>query len=236
MTKPQQWSLSMDMHDAENEIFNQWKTRYNKSIIPDGIVHEPTYKAAKLKILFLLKEVNDENGEEWDLRDFLFNGGRAATWTPAAIWLKGISNLPSKLPFEESRKINPSQRTELLHTIACMNLKKYGGGAKTQKKELRIVAKANQDLLNKQFELYSDLDYVICGGPDIKHLAKELIVPIRNAGPWQRMKETTVEYLEFAPHKYAIAFWHPQQRRYKSKEVYNWIVNTIAILETRKKN
>ena len=226
----------MNMHDAENKIFRQWKSRYNKSIIPDGIVHEPTYKAAKLKILFLLKEVNDENGGEWDLRKFLFNGGRAATWTPAAIWLKGFSSLPNKLQFEEARKITSSQRTELLRSIACMNLKKYGGGAITRKKELRTVARANEDLLNKQFELYGDLDYVICGGPDIKRLAKKLINPIRNAGPWQRMPETTVEYLEFAPHKFAIAFWHPQQRRYKSKEVYNWIVDTIAILETRKKN
>lgn len=78
-------------------------------------------------------------------------------------------------------------------------------------------------------------NYVICGGPDIKHLAKELIAPIRNAGPWQRMPETTVEYLEFAPHKYAIAFWHPPQHRYTRKQVYNWIVDTIAILEARKK-
>ena len=114
-----------------------------------------------------------------------------------------------------------------------MNLKKYGGGASTDKKELRAVATANEDLLNKQFELYSDLDYVICGGPDVKHLAKELLAPIRNAGPWQRMPETSVEYLEFAPQKYAIAFWHPQQRRFKHKEVYDRLVDTIDILHHR---
>lgn len=227
----------MGIHSAENSIFDQWQSRYNKPIIPDGIVHELSYKAAKIKILLLLKEVNDEDGEKWDLREFLYNGNgeRAATWTPAAVWLKGISSLPNKLPFEEAREILQPQRTELLRSIACMNLKKYGGGAKTKKKELQSIARANEDLLNEQFELYSDLDYVICGGPDIKHLAKELIAPIRNAGPWQRMPETTVEYLEFAPHKYAIAFWHPQQYRYKRKQVYNWIVDTIAVLETRKK-
>jgi hypothetical protein len=228
----------MDIHSAENSIFYQWQSRYDKSIIPDGIIHEPSYKAAKIKILFLLKEVNDEDGGKWDLRNFLYNGGRAATWTPVAIWLKGISSLPNKLSFEEAHKTPQPQRTELLRSIACMNLKKYGGGAKTKKKELQSIARANEDLLNRQFELYSeysDLDYVICGGPDIKHLAKELIVPIRNAESWQRMTETNVEYLEFATHKYAIAFWHPQQHSYKGKEVYNWIVDTIAILETRKK-
>lgn len=224
----------MDIQYAENKIFEQWRSRYSKSIIPDGIVCESTYKAAKTKILFLLKEVNDEDGEEWDLREFLYNGGRSKTWTPAAIWLKGIFALPSKLPFEEARATAPSQRAELLRSIVCMNLKKYGGGAKTEKKELQAVAEANDDLLNNQFKLYDDVEYVICCGPDVKNLAKKLIAPIRDAGPWQRLPETTVEYLEYAPHKYAIAFWHPQQYQYKHNIVYDWLVNTIAILETQK--
>lgn len=225
----------MSIRDAENEIFEQWKARYGKKIVPDGMVCEQAYKASKIKLMLILKEVNDEGAGGWDLRDFLNDGGRPATWNSVAAWLKGITSPPDKWSYEESSRTATPQRPELLRSIVCMNLKKYGGGSSTNKKELRTVAKANGDLLNKQFEIYSDLDYVICGGPDVKHLAKELIVPIRNAGPWQRMPETSVEYLEFAPQKYAIAFWHPQQRHFKHKEVYDWIVNTIAVLEARKR-
>lgn len=39
------------------------------------------------------------------------------------------------------------------------------------------MARANKDLLNKLLELCGDLDYVICGGPDVKHLAKKLVAP-----------------------------------------------------------
>lgn len=225
----------MSIRDAENEIFEQWISRYGKSIVPDGMVYEQAYKTSKIKLMLLLKEVNDDGAGRWDLRGFLNDGGRPATWNPVTTWLKGITSIPDKLPYEEASRTATSQRPELLSPIVCMNLKKYGGGSSTNKKELRAVAKANEDLLNKQFELYCDLDYVICGGPDVKQLAKELIDPIRNAEPWQRMPETKVEYLEFAPQKYAIAFWHPQQRSFKHKEVYDRLVNTIAVLEERKR-
>ncbi|MBO4713004.1 MAG: hypothetical protein J5615_03840 [Fibrobacter sp.] len=179
--------------------------------------------------------MNDPDGESWDLRSFLHDGGRSKTWAPVARWLKGIYALPRKLSFEETDGISTDARGAILRSIICMNLKKYGGGASTKNNELKAVAEANRDLLNKQFELYSDVDYVICCGPDVKKLAKKLIVPIRNAESWLRMPETTVEYLEFAPQKYAIGFWHPQQRKYKHDVVYNWLIDTIAVLENRKR-
>lgn len=225
----------MAIHDAENKIFEQWQSRYNESIVPDGVVNELAYNGSNIKLLLLLKEVNDPDGGTWDLRSFLHNGGRPKTWAPVARWLKGIFALPRKLSFEETDDISADARKDLLRSIICMNLKKYGGGASTKIKELKAVAEANRDLINRQFGLYNNVDYVICCGPDVKKLAKKIIDPIRDAGPWLRLPETTVEYLEFAPHKYAIAFWHPQQRSLKHREVFNWIVDTIAILETRKR-
>lgn len=86
--------------------------------------------------------------------------------------------LPSKqTAYEEASRMVTSQKPQPLSPFVCMNLKKYGGSSSTDKKELQIMARANKDLLNKLLELCGDLDYVICGGPDVKHLAKKLVAP-----------------------------------------------------------
>lgn len=226
----------MNRKEKENEIFELWRCRHpDKTIIPDGIVCEEIYNSSKIKILFLLKEVNYEGKDEWDLRSFLYKGGRPLTWRPAARWLKGIFSLPQKMSFEHTAKICNEERAELLQHIVCINLKKYGGGARTIKKTLQAFARKGKDLLNMQFGLYKDADYVICCGPDVMNLAKELITFIYDADRWQTLTETNVSYLEFAPQKYVIGFFHPQQRTYKHKDIYEKLINTIAVLEERKK-
>ena len=74
----------MGIRDAENEIFEQWKSRYGRTIVPDGMVCEQEYRTSKIKLMLLLKEVNDDSANEWDLREFLNGGAQQATWGPAA--------------------------------------------------------------------------------------------------------------------------------------------------------
>jgi len=58
----------MTIRESEDALFAEWRTKYDK-LVTDGVINEDRYLSARLKILFLLKEVDDEEGGGWDLRD-----------------------------------------------------------------------------------------------------------------------------------------------------------------------
>ena len=58
----------MGIRERENELFARWADR-RPGLVMDGVVDETAYLASSPKILFLLKEVNDQNGGGWDLRE-----------------------------------------------------------------------------------------------------------------------------------------------------------------------
>ena len=62
--------------------------------------------------LFLLKEVN--GGEDWDLREFLREGGRKQTWDNVTRWVIGINHLERDIPWKELETITEEQRIEFL--------------------------------------------------------------------------------------------------------------------------
>jgi hypothetical protein len=53
---------------CENELLDRWVNNC-PGLIRDGVVNPEQYLNSKIKILYLLKEVN--GGSDWDLRDFL---------------------------------------------------------------------------------------------------------------------------------------------------------------------
>ncbi|WP_311481190.1 hypothetical protein [uncultured Anaerococcus sp.] len=63
----------MTIKEKEEILFDKLKLQ-NPAIITDGIVDENQYLSSKYKILYVMKEVN--GGEDWDLRKFLYKGGR----------------------------------------------------------------------------------------------------------------------------------------------------------------
>ena len=64
----------MTIKEKEKIIFDKLR-KENISIVKDGIVDENQYLSSKYKILYVMKEVN--GGKDWDLRKFLYDGGRS---------------------------------------------------------------------------------------------------------------------------------------------------------------
>ena len=72
----------MNIKEKEKEIFDKLRNK-DPSIVEDGIVIEEEYLTSKYKILYIMKEVN--GGSDWNLKDFLYKGGRSDTWDNVAV-------------------------------------------------------------------------------------------------------------------------------------------------------
>ena len=216
----------MSIRSAEDGLFKRWQRRH-QNLVTDGVVDEQAYLLSTPKLLFVLKEVNDENGGGWDLREYLReNGGRGQTWNGVSQWAKGIAALPSEAPWETLKSLDETKRIEALRPIAAMNLKKSPGGSRTNRRDLASVARADRDLLIEQFHLYSP-DLVICCGDVVGDLMCE-ILQLDPAKAW-RSTAKNVGYIEHANRKYLISYYHPQARHSK-ETMFHEVVGAVREL------
>lgn len=146
----------------ENDFLNTWALQA-PGFIRDGVVDHEVYWKSKNKVLFLLKEVN--GGKDWDLREFLHEGGRKQTWDNVTRWIIGINNLDRDITWEEIESISEEQRQEALRQIAVVNVKKVSGGHTSVKEQIANAAENNSEMLRHQIDMYEP-DIIICGGTD----------------------------------------------------------------------
>ena len=160
----------MSIRNLEEKLFDEWQEKlgYNlenkKIFVRDGLVDEKSYFKAPVKILYLLKEVNGGD-RDWDLREYIENGGRAATWDNITRWTKGILKYKEELEWSSLENINEDSRKEILRYIVAVNLKKIPGGYTTDCKKLEdfLEKPSNINYLKKQISLYNP-DIIICCG------------------------------------------------------------------------
>lgn len=200
----------MGIAEAEEELFLHWSAG-RQGFVKDGVVDEAAFGESSPSVLLLLKEVNDPgpHGGGWDLREFLREGGRAATWDSVCRWLRGIANLPGDTPWADLVNVDEADRRAAFKSIAAMNLKKTPGGHTTNEKQFWKTASEDAEFLRKQFSLYN-ADIVICCGSSVAEAFHEFIKPA-SSSPWKRTSRG-VEYLEYLPGKYVIAYSHPEAR------------------------
>ncbi len=193
----------------ENELFAKW-SKSKKSFIKDGIIDEDCWNESNRKIIFVLKEANDKSGNSWDLREFLFEGGRRQTWNNIARWVYGIRNLNKEIKWKEISKISYEFRKEQLQTICAINLKKVPGGHTTKNNELYVESHSDSDYLKKQFEIYSDVDLIICCGSIVSELFHDKV----NDYPQYSWLETSrgIRYHQIGEHKFLFEYLHPEVR------------------------
>lgn len=67
----------MSIKEREEFLFQKLREK-DASIVADGVICEQVFLNARYKIVYILKEVN--GGKSWDLRDFVYEGGRPQTW------------------------------------------------------------------------------------------------------------------------------------------------------------
>lgn len=198
----------MNINELENKLFEDWNDKF---IVKDGVVDFDIFATAKAKVLILLKETNDYVNEKQDLRIFLKEGGRSATWNNLARWVYGLQNLEKDTNdiWNDVNNITSEQRQNILQSLSSINLKKKPGGATTIKKELEEETKKNLEFIKKQIQFYIDYEtnFVICGGTS--YLVKEH--KLFGEMNFLTHKTTNIEIGQ-SNKTIVISYYHPQVR------------------------
>ena len=198
----------MDTINQHSHLFAQW--RHDRGgFVADGVVDEQSYRTSKPKLLFVMKEVNDPGGGDWDLRKFIAEGARSQTWDNITRWVQGIRKLPSEIPWDQLTEITEDSRRATLRSISAINLKKSPGGHTTDNKALWGISGADKEYFNKQFGLY-DPDITICCGSVTSNILHWL-VDFTTLPNWL-MTTRGVWFHECAPGKFVISYAHPAAR------------------------
>lgn len=198
--------MTMTLTQLENELFSKWK-RHREGFVSDGVADETAYLASEKKILFVLKEVNDPEGGDWDLRAFVREGGRAGTWNNVARWVEGIRRIDEDISWAQLNNNNDERRLKFLPSIGAMNLKKTPGGHTTVVAELVRISSEDRAFINQQFQLY-DADLVVCCGvSDAFHG----LIDLESEPRWQETHRG-VRFHEHRPGKLIVAYSHPEAR------------------------
>lgn len=166
-----------------------------------------------MKLLFVLKEVNDPGGGGWDLRCFLKGGGRASTWNNVARWVEGIETvIKGQINRWNHQRITKEQRQKWLRKIVVVNLKKTPGGGSTDDDALRKAVCRDRKRIKQQLSLYTP-DYVIMCGSRVSHLlvgaeSKSQGIYQHDDQAWQ-CTARGIWYREIEKTPF-IWYWHPQ--------------------------
>ena len=198
----------MAITEKENLLFDEWR-KNREGFVSDGLVDEASYLNSNLKIMFVLKEVNDPDGGNWDLRKFVREGGRPQTWDNVTRWVKGIRSLPSELKWNELSEVTETKRRDILRSICAINLKKSPGGHTTDNQSLWEISNNDKEFIRKQFSFY-EADIVIgCGS-----VTTDLLYSLVDFGtdPGWMMTTRGIWYHEYLPRKFVISYAHPAAR------------------------
>ncbi len=193
---------SAELKEKENDFLDSWASS-EEGFIRDGIVNCEEYCNAPIKLLFVLKEVN--GGKDWDLRDFLKDGGRKQTWNVVARWVEGIFNLNKDYPWNELEENNDIRRKEKLKYICAINLKKTSGKDVADNSIIYDTALNNREMLKNQISLYCP-DIVICCGTDSAY------IKVTEANPEWKMTRHGIWYYIEPSGTIVVAYSHPEAR------------------------
>lgn len=138
-------------------LFAEWKAAYNfNAFIRDGIVDPDYYE--KPHILFILRDMNCQS--ERDLCADLRNDGSGwKTWNNIGRWTKALLDGSEEYP----RFMPKEERVRQISRVAVMNLKKEGGGSRTEGHVLEHAVEEQCDLIHEEICL-CDPDIIICCG------------------------------------------------------------------------
>ncbi len=146
--------------DSEELIFKKWEVK-RPDMCKDGVVSELDYLVSEIKVLYVLKEVND--WKKGDLRNFLKGGARWRTWNNISRWQLGIQTYFETGQSHFKDKISHIDRKKILRNIAVLNLKKASGGSVSDMSEIKRHAREDLDLLKEQIALYTPHIIICCG-------------------------------------------------------------------------
>ena len=176
------------IEEKENELFTLWESEFEKNgdsgFCRDGLIfngslynddknrksgnQEEIWFKAKRKVVFLMKEANKNEGE--DYREWgLFGETKATFFRFIYSWLNGLSTV-------DSEGVIPPMVTALDTSmpLCIVNAKKKSGGSTAISDEIKEHVNKYRDLLRQQFDIYCP-NIIVCGGSwKMAEIAKEI--------------------------------------------------------------
>ncbi len=139
------------------ELLADWQKEYRfNAFISDGIVDEQCYEEPH--ILFILRDMNCQTS--CDLRRILREtGSNGKTWNNVARWTSAL--LDGGMPYPAA--ISHDERIRQLKRVAVMNLKKEGGGARANGKELAYAVRQQRARIFAEISLCEPSVIICCG-------------------------------------------------------------------------
>lgn len=198
----------MSITENENLLFDEWR-QVRDGFVADGVVDEESYVSSNPKLMFILKEVNDPGGGNWDLREFIREGARPQTWDNVTRWAEGIRSLPSEVAWINLAEVTKERRCLALKSICAINLKKSPGGHTTINQDLWEIAAQDKEFINKQYALY-DPDIIICCGSAAKDVF-HWVLDFHPTPEWS-MTKRGIWFHVYSPGKHLVSYAHPEAR------------------------
>jgi len=163
--------------EAVSSLFTEWRRKpeidsngihiTRNFFIEDGVIDESAWLQLPpgKRILFVLKEVNDENHLfDWTIQGLLDHDAKYTMWRRVAEWVRGI--ILTKLDGEDVLYEEFQEGIGSLNWLkqtAVINLKKTPGVGSASMEEILKFAKVDAKEIQKEIALI-DPDIIICGG------------------------------------------------------------------------
>lgn len=208
------YTLSQQQYD---NLFSRWQSaRPDYFFVHDGIINEKEYGKANPRILFLLKESNDDFTEV-ATKDGTIN---PTTGSSTLFWRKIniIKYVIQKAWKGETTCFSEIEtyKNELIKGIAYVNIKKNAQNKSiTDERDLSSYAKKDASFLQEQIALLSP-QVVVCGGT-IKQY--DMIYP--------EGCETLTYRTHFQKNKLVIDAYHPSYEGESFEQLYNWLSESL---------
>lgn len=206
--------MDLESHaDLMNKLFES-----HSRAVPDGPVDPVRYAKASPRILWILREVHDQDATRWRLNEFLNLDEQFETY-PRRWSTYGFVAKASQALLKRWRELatGPAEDArDALRDIAVINLKKVGGGSSI---DGQFGAQTADWLpyLSQQLDLLEP-EIVICGG-SYDFLPTSLAPRIENFTSATKNEQ-----------RYWIRLSHPGQRTVTQATMYSELANSLARL------
>lgn len=200
--------------------------------VTDGIINSEVFKEEKIKLLWILKEPNDQQSkEDWSMCDFLRYRSKEKEglfnvphWHASFGLICKISwgVLEDSLKFDDIENFEYDKLTSILDRVALINVKKIAGGSRVNNYFFEEYIKDGKylEVLKKQIREEIQPTIIICG-----YTFNYLAPIIKNFDPnfdmkysWKYIDENDIIW---------INGYHPNQTKITHKEYFEIIREII---------
>lgn len=224
----------MDSAKKFIQLFDEWEQKYkdtndSNKFVRDGIVDEKAWNTleAGKKILFILKEPNDEQHEKdgkmdlaYSLKDnYIKNLRRYATWRNVFLWSIGILNTEVNMIINFN-EIYKKLETGNLNHIAVLNLKKVYGTSTANMSKIKKAAEDDRKYILKEIKLINP-DIIVTA--NIMNILKTLIPEgqLIESFKLNQYDDWISEWNIGDKSICIIKHYHPQYMRFTDEKKYN---------------